>query len=194
MSGDSPARARETPEAPGPPPRDYRLLVPKDWFRVDLLGGHWRAGLRTFVTGAARGRSVPEREQRALWETLRNTAEDALAHGAVEFFLRPDTGSGFRPSSLLVSPLPAGAAAAPGARELRDLLAARAPTGHPCTLLTLPAGPAVRRAGPDGLDVHVRMPRGAGYLLLSFALPVYGSQGPMAELCEAIAGSLRWIE
>lgn len=31
------------------PPSDYRILVPRDWFRVDLTRERWRGQLKTFV-------------------------------------------------------------------------------------------------------------------------------------------------
>ncbi|CAL9543820.1 hypothetical protein SUDANB174_04268 [Streptomyces sp. enrichment culture] len=37
------------------------------------------------------------------------------------------------------------------------------------------------------------MPGEAGYILLSFTLPLSGVQSSLGELCEAMAGSLRWI-
>ncbi len=61
-------------------------------------------------------------------------------------------------------------------------------------VVDLPAGRAVRVAGPTSLDLHVVLPGGTGYLTLSFSAPVVGMSGPMLRLCEAIAGSLRWVE
>ncbi|MCP9991354.1 hypothetical protein LUX09_13985 [Streptomyces albogriseolus] len=35
--------------------RDYRLLVPREWFRVDLTQDRWRRQLKTFVEKQADG-------------------------------------------------------------------------------------------------------------------------------------------
>lgn len=39
----------------------------------------------------------------------------------------------------------------------------------------------------------VQLSGDVGYLLLSFAIPLSGTHGPMGELCDAIAHSLRWM-
>jgi hypothetical protein len=68
-------------------PRDYQLLVPREWFRIDLMQDRWRAQLKTFVDRQAEGRCVPAELQHDVLATLRNTAEAGRARGAMEFFL-----------------------------------------------------------------------------------------------------------
>ncbi|MFZ4186134.1 hypothetical protein [Streptomyces pseudogriseolus] len=176
--------------------RDYRLLVPREWFRVDLMQDRWRRQLKTFVEKQADGRQVPAELTRNVWATLRNTAEAGLARGAMEFYLLTLSRNGGLPASLLVSLMPPGGTpvdpeAFAGwieAREGED--DGRREVG----VVDLPAGRAVRVAGPTSLDLHVVLPGGTGYLTLSFSAPVLGMSGPMLRLCEAIAGSLRWVE
>ncbi|MEU1081452.1 hypothetical protein ABZ368_14595 [Streptomyces sp. NPDC005908] len=176
--------------------RDYRLLVPREWFRVDLMQDRWRRQLKTFVEKQADGRQVPAEMTRKVWATLRNTAEAGRARGAMEFYLLTLSRNGGLPASLLVSLMPPGGtpvdpdafAAWIEAREGED--GGREEVG----VVDLPAGRAVRVAGPTSLDLHVVLPDGTGYLTLSFSAPVVGMSGPMLRLCEAIAGSLRWVE
>jgi hypothetical protein len=181
------------PDAASPAgvPRDYRLLVPREWFRVDLTRDRWRAQLKTFVDQQAAGRHVSAERRRHVWTTLRNTAEAGLAHGAMEFFLLATSRDGSLPASLLVSVMPLGGMPAePHAYASR--IEARDPRKQ-VQVVDLAAGPGVRVLGTTTLSVHVLMPGAAGYVSLSFSSPVMGMSGPMERLCDAIAGSLRWV-
>ncbi|MFG2959895.1 hypothetical protein ACGF5O_40000 [Streptomyces sp. NPDC048291] len=177
------------------PPRDYRLLVPRDWFRIDLAQERWRAQLKTFVDHQADGKNVPAEIKQETWATLRNTAEAAARTGALEFFLRPELeGGGILPASLIVSLIPRPGGLTP--EDLRESFEAKErqnQAGAEVSAVTLPAGEAVRVVGPTTLDLYVRMPGGVGYLALAFAVPLSGVNGPMRRLCDSIAESLRWI-
>ncbi|MEV7321786.1 hypothetical protein [Streptomyces sp. NPDC093970] len=177
------------------PPKDYRLLVPRDWFRIDLTEERWRAQLKTFVDHQAAGKAVPAEIKQEAWAILRNTAEAGVRTGALEFFLRPELeGGGILPVSLIVSLIPRPGGLTP--RDLRDSLEAKQrqnPAAVEITTVTLPAGETVRVAGPTTLDLYVWMPGGVGYLALAFAVPLSGLTGPMGRLCDSIAESLRWI-
>ncbi|MEU9628663.1 hypothetical protein AB0D89_17875 [Streptomyces luteogriseus] len=177
-------------------PRDYRLLVPREWFRVDLMRDRWRAQLKTFVDRQAEGRNVSAELKREVWTTLRNTAEAGRARGAMEFFLLTTSRGGGLPASLLVSLVPLGDTPADPEKyaawlELRE---PEGPGRRQVSVVDLPAGTGVRVLGATTLDVHVLMPGGVGYLTLSFSSPLIGMGGPMERLCDAIAGSLRWVE
>ncbi|MFC8140196.1 hypothetical protein ACFUKV_00260 [Streptomyces paradoxus] len=176
-------------------PRDYKLLVPREWFRVDLMRDRWRAQLKTFVDRQPAGRHVSAELKRDVWTTLRNTAEAGRARGAMEFFLLTTSRDGSLPASLLVSMMPLGETPADPEKyaawfELRE------PEGagrRRVSVVELAAGAAVRVLGATTLNVHVLMPGGAGYLTLSFSAPLTGMSGPMERLCDAITGSLRWV-
>ncbi|MFE0175287.1 hypothetical protein ACFWZ2_23500 [Streptomyces sp. NPDC059002] len=195
------SEATETVQAPETPetavPRDYQLLVPREWFRIDLTQDRWRSQLKTFVDRQAEGRAVSADLTRKVWVSLRNTAETGRARGAMEFYLLATSRDGRMPASLLVSMVPLGRTPA-DPHEYAAWLELREPgEGGPrreISVVDLPAGPAVRVLGPASLDIHVHMPRGTGYLTLSFAAPLTGMAGPMERLCDAMAGSLRWVE
>ncbi|GAA1921742.1 hypothetical protein GCM10009837_53820 [Streptomyces durmitorensis] len=177
------------------PPSDYRILVPRDWFRVDLTQERWRGQLKTFVDRESGSGSAPEEVRRSLWTTLRNIAERGAADGALEFYLKTETPEGTAyPASLMVSLLPTPPGLAPEVGELAQTLARRRGDASRVDAVELPAGDAVRATTDTTLDFHVRMPGGVGYLLLAFSVPLSGTEGPMGDLCEAIAYSLRWVE
>ncbi|MEU1021472.1 hypothetical protein ABZ366_05055 [Streptomyces sp. NPDC005904] len=180
---------------PDEPPEDYQLLVPRDWFRIDLTLDRWRPQLKKFVDQQAARRHMSEEARQGLWTALRNTAESGAAQGALEVFLRSESaGDAATPATLLVSllPLPKALYAAPA--ELAYSLAARKGAAAEVTVVRLPAGETVRVASATTLDLYVQMPGRAGYLLLAFSVPVSGVASSMGELCEAIAYSLRWVQ
>ncbi|MEV0438897.1 hypothetical protein AB0I84_18250 [Streptomyces spectabilis] len=176
------------------PPEDYRLLVPRDWFRIDLTLDRWRPQLKTFVDRQAARRRMSAQAAQGLWATLRNTAESGASQGAIELFLRAEAdGAGATPATLLVSLLPMSGElyAAPG--DLARSVAERRGAGTEVTVTDLPAGEAVRVSTATTLDLYVNMPGRAGYLLLAFSVPLSGVRSPLGGLCEAIASSLRWV-
>ncbi|MDO0926331.1 hypothetical protein QQY24_13190 [Streptomyces sp. TG1A-8] len=175
-------------------PKDYRLLVPRDWFRIDLGRRGWRAQLKTFVDHQAEGKNVPAEVKQDAWAALRNTAEAGIRNGALEFFLRSEVGGGVLPASLIVSLIPRTGSLTP--RDLQESFEAgerQHADAVEVSVLPLPAGEAVRVRTGTTMDVYVQMPGDAGYLVLAFAVPVSGMAGPMHRLCESIAESLRWI-
>ncbi|MDT9698808.1 hypothetical protein [Streptomyces sp. P17] len=176
------------------PPSDYRLLVPRDWFRVDLTHERWRRQLKTFVDKeSAKGRA-PSEVARSIWTTLRNTAESGLAHGALEFFLKTESpDSATLPASLLISLRLTPSGLTPQPDELAQRLALRGGPDADVDVVAFPVGKVVRAVTETTMDFHVHMPGDVGYLHLAFSLPLSGKNSPMGNLCEVIAYSLRWV-
>ncbi|MFD5023995.1 hypothetical protein [Streptomyces sp. NPDC058373] len=174
------------------PPDDFRLLVPRDWFRIDLCQDRWRPQLKLYADRRAAEHRMSSATRAELWKALRNVTEAGVARGALEIYLRADTAeSAVTPVSLLVSLMATGELPADGADSLADLLAER----HPAATVTRPphpAGPAVLVTTAESLDLYVEIPARRGFLHLSFRIPVSGTGSPMGELCRAIGGSLRW--
>ncbi|MFJ9565617.1 hypothetical protein ACIRQQ_36960 [Streptomyces fuscichromogenes] len=176
------------------PPSDYRLLVPRDWFRVDLTRERWRHQLKTFVDKESAEAGAPAEASRRVWTSLRNTAEHAVTKGALEFFLKTEApGGSLLPASLLISMAPTPPGSAPEADDLAEVLTRRAENEADVEVIVLPAGRTVRVRTATTLEFHVRMPGDVGYLHMAFALPLSGSTGPMGDLCDAMAHSLRWV-
>jgi hypothetical protein len=182
------------PTAPAPPD-DYQLIVPRDWFRIDLTLDRWRAQLKTFVDRQAVRRPMSPQAKQELWTALRNTAERGVAHGALELFMHSEASavSSATPATLLISLLPMRGPLSVPPKEFAQALADRRTEAADVTVVPLPAGDAVRVATATALDFYVQMPGDVGYLLLSFTIPLSGVSSPMGELCEAIATSLRWV-
>ncbi|MGW7382490.1 hypothetical protein [Streptomyces sp. NPDC054794] len=174
------------------PPEDYRLLVPRDWFRIDLTLDRWRPQLKTFVDQQACRRPMSAEARQELWTVLRNTAERGVAEGALELFLRTEAESA-TPATLLISLLPMRGVLDAPPKELAQAFSARRGEGAEVTVVPLPAGDTVRVATTTTLDLYVHMPGEVGYLLLAFTVPLSGIKSPMGDLCEAISGSLRWV-
>ncbi|MFF2845667.1 hypothetical protein ACFVT5_04975 [Streptomyces sp. NPDC058001] len=178
-------------------PSDYRLLVPRDWFRLDLTQERWRGQLKTFVDREFLTSRTPAETSRAIWTALRNTAESGVAQGALEFFLRTEPAHGpdrpTVPASLLVSlkPLPPGLVPEP--EDFAATLSERRGSESRIDVVRLPAGETVRVVTATAMDFHVRMPGDAGYFLLAFSTPLSGTSSPLGDLCDAIAHSLRWV-
>ncbi|WP_399887305.1 hypothetical protein ACGH7X_22465 [Streptomyces sp. BBFR51] len=186
-------RTEATP--PGGIPKDYKLLVPREWFRIDLTRDRWRAQLKTFVDRQIQGRQVSAELTRNVWTTLRNTAEVGRARGAMEFFLLTTSENGGMPASLLVSSVPLSRTPADPEKYAAwlELRQADSRDRRAVSVVELSAGSAVRLLGNTTLDFHVCMPGGIGYLTLCFSAPVTGMSAPMEQLCDAVAGSLRWV-
>ncbi|MGW1530775.1 hypothetical protein [Streptomyces aureus] len=176
-----------------PAPSDYRLLVPRDWFRVDLTHERWRRQLKTFVDKESEGNRVPAEAARNLWTTLRNTAEGSLAQGGLEFFLKTESPGSALPASLLISLAMTPRGLAPTPDDLASELTRRVNADAEVDVQALPAGGTVRAITQTTMDFHVCMPGGVGYLHLAFAVPLSGTDSPMGDLCDAIAHSLRWV-
>ena len=176
------------------PPSDYRLLVPRDWFRVDLTHERWRRQLKTFVDKQSAGSGASAEVTRRIWGTLRNTAELGLVQSALEFFLKTESPDGAAvPASLLIAMAPSPRGLAPQAVDFAHALVQRVDPGTRVDTVELPAGWTVRALTETTMDFHVRMPGEVGYLHLAFSMPLSGTDGPMGDLCDAIAHSLRWV-
>lgn len=178
----------------GAPPSDYRLLVPRDWFRVDLTHDRWRGQLKTFVDKEAAGRQASAETARAVWTTLRNTAEHGVAQGALEFFLKTEVpGGSALPASLLISMAPMPQGLAPTPDDFAQVLAERAGGDAEVGIVDLPVSRAIQVVTKTSMDFHVPIPGGVGYLHLAFGIPLSGTRSPMGDLCDAMAHSLRWV-
>lgn len=176
------------------PPSDYRLLVPRDWFRVDLTQERWRRQLKIFVDKESAKGSASSEVTRTIWTTLRNTAESGLAHGALEFFLKTEVcDSVTLPASLLISLRLTPPELTPHPAELAQRLTVRCGHDTDVGVLELPAGTVVQTRTETTMDFNVHMPGNVGYLHLSFSVPLSGTNSPLGDLCEAIAHSLRWV-
>ncbi|MCC8453621.1 hypothetical protein [Streptomyces rochei] len=184
-----------TASAPETPPSDYRILVPREWFHVDLTQDRWRGQLKTYVDREFAGSRTASDVSRNVWVSLRNMVEKGLARGALEFFLCTEVpgGAGLEPASLLISWPPVRRGAAPTAEQFASVFSERKGPGCDVDVIDMPAGRTVRIRTVTTIDYHVRIPGEAGFLHLAFSIPLSGTESPMGNLCEAMAHSLRWV-
>jgi hypothetical protein len=182
-------------------PGDYRLLVPGSWYRISLGGADRHQAITALVNRQFRNvDNVPELKKNAR-SSLRRIADAAAANGGIEMYVSLQTAAGFPlPASLVVSLTPPHddpAAAVPPQRLVRSLRG----TDRQVTIADLlHAGQAVRALRPGTpaepetlLDMHVPVPSSSSYLILSFSTPLTQLAGPMTELFDTIASTLRWI-
>jgi hypothetical protein len=194
------------PEAAGRPgdlTSGYRLVVPDGWFTVDLEPGRRERSVAALVERQFRGVSnAPHLKAQARQELL-SRAEVAYAAGGLELFLSLLQVSGIPLAASLVIFLvrpPAG----PQQPDADDLARTLSDGTRHLSVIDLPAGRSVRslRRGAPGadaddadttsLEVFAPVPRGGGWLLLSFSAP-FGPLAPaMIKLFDAICSTLRW--
>jgi hypothetical protein len=189
----------------------YRLVVPDEWFVIDLEPGRRERSVAALVERQFAGMdNAPHLKAQARQETLAK-AEAAYAAGGLEMFLSLQQIAGIPVAASLVTfvvppppPPPVAAAAtgaATGAVTAGELAATLAGDEGQVTVVDLPAGTSVRmlrRAGSDGdeasatLEVFAPVPDSGSWLLLSFAAPIGPLAPALTKLFDAISMTLRW--
>jgi len=177
----------------------YRLVVPDEWFVIDLEPGRRERSVAALAERQFAGMdNAPHLKVQARQETLAK-AEAAYAAGGLEMFLSLQQIAGVPVAASLVTflvpPPPTGAVTA------GELAAALAGDEGQVSVVDLPAGPSVRmlrRAGSDGdeasatLEVFAPVPDSGAWLLLSFAAPIGPLAAALTKLFDAISMTLRW--
>jgi hypothetical protein len=175
----------------------YRLVVPGGWFAVDLDPGRRERAVAALVERQFAGLdNAPHLKAQARRELLAR-AKAAYAAGGLEMFLSMQQVAGIPlAASLVIILVPQPGPQAITAERLAGSLGGE---GRQVTLADLPAGTAVRvlwRTASENeattLEVFVPVPRGGGWLLLSFSAPLGPLAPAMTKLFDAIAATLRW--
>ncbi|WP_369246973.1 hypothetical protein [Streptomyces sp. R41] len=184
-----------------PPPTDYGLIVPEDWFRIPLEPDQWKRSIRALVERVFDGQDDAVVLKRQLTKDLCARAEEGYQNGGVELYLSTmSIGPIPLSSSLIVTVIPPG--------ESLGLTVTGKHHAQEVDEVLLPfAGPAVRRRTrtiPEDDDAYgnqlpvttvdyaVQVPMTAASLLLTFSTSLDPFADAMVELFEAIAKSLRW--
>ncbi|MEU5597009.1 hypothetical protein [Streptomyces sp. NPDC020298] len=199
------------------PPRDYRLLLPDGWFRIVLDPSEERErSIDALVERQFEGIDNAPHLKDDLRKDLRRRSAKAARSGGIELYLSLQQVGPFTiPASLLVTLAPLQH---PGPLPAQALAEALAADGGEATVSIeeLPAGEAVRvrrlttqpkpererdtDAAPNGshrslsVEYHVPVPGTTAFLLLTFSTPLEPIADAMAELFDAVAGSLTWTE
>jgi len=187
---------RDAPPPSGLPPgvpRDYAITVPGTWALVPLQPGARQKAISSLIRRQFADTPGAGGVRAALHRHLTDLAEAAWHTGGIEFYLSLMS-AGRLPvqASLLVSlippppsgPLPVEAVALEAKKRNRSV-----------SVLQVPAGTGVRaQTSATDLSFYFSVPGSGAWLLLAFS----GPDGPlapvMAELFDAIAGTLRWAD
>ncbi|MFE1441006.1 hypothetical protein [Streptomyces sp. NPDC058739] len=185
----------------GPPPGDYGLVVPDDWFRIPLEPEQWKRSIRALTDRVFDGRDDAAALKREVVRDLRDRAEDGYRNGGVEIYVSM-TSVGPVPlsASLLVTVVPPGG-------ELGLVVTGRHRAQVVYDVVLPFAGAALSRrtrvvpedGDPSGtqlpvttVEYAVGIPRTDASLLLTFSTPLDPFAEEMVGLFEAIARSLHW--
>jgi hypothetical protein len=177
----------------------YRLVVPADWYGVNLEPARREQSVAALVRKQFAGTdNAPHLKAQAKRELLARAVATHEA-GGIELFLSLQQVSGVPvPASLATFLLPPDDGRAVAVGHL-----ARALSGQEreVAVVDLPAGRSVRvlwsrsRASDPGAVVHevfVPVPDSAWWLLLAFATPAGPLVRPLTALFDAICATLRW--
>ncbi|MFF4401428.1 hypothetical protein [Streptomyces sp. NPDC001480] len=202
------------PHASGPP-RDYRLLLPDGWFRIVLDPSEERErSIDALVERQFDGMDNAPHLKDDLRKDLRRRSAKAARSGGIELYLSLQQVGPFTiPASLLVTLAPLQRPGPLPAQALAEALEADGGEAT-VTIEELPSGEAVRvrrlttqpeperdaAAAPNrphrslSVEYHVPVPGTTAFLLLTFSTPLEPIADAMAELFDAVAGSLTWTE
>jgi hypothetical protein len=181
----------------------YRLVVPDEWFTVDLDPGPRERSVRALVERQFAGiDNAPHLKAQAREELLAK-AGAAYDGGGLDMFLSLQQIAGIPlAASLVVFLVPApGDGRAADAGQLAGTLRG---DDREVSVTELPAGKSVRvlrrsatggsEPGADAatLEVFVPVPGSGAWLLLSFCAPIGPLAPAMTKLFDAICTTLRW--
>lgn len=180
------------------------LLIPDDWYRLPLTDDEvLRRAVAAVVDRQFRGIDNQPLLRREATDALLRQGRSARDNGGVDLYLSHESVGGIPLAvSLVVSlvPLP------PGEPSLHAVARELALPGATVAVVDLPAGGAVRRQRVDAagagelgapqqesvlVDYALLGPAGT-MLLLSFSSPIVAVADALAELFEAVAGTVRW--
>jgi hypothetical protein len=175
----------------------YRLVVPDQWFALDLAPGRRERSVTALTERQFAGvDNAPHLKAQAREELLAR-AETAHDAGGLEMFLSLQQVAGIPIAASLVTFLVPPSSGPVSSGELARSLA---DNDRQVSILELPAGNAVRvfrRSGSgDGqasatLEVFIPVP-GSGWLLLAFSAPLGPLVPALTKLFDAICTTLRW--
>ncbi|MFE1286649.1 hypothetical protein [Streptomyces sp. NPDC058751] len=193
------------------PPQDYNLVVPDEWFQLQLDPDDRDRGIIALAERTFRGVDNAPHLRDQFMRDLQRKAKDAYKVGGIELYLSTLTiGPVPLASSLLISlPAPGEWPKCEDADELAEHLAG-GDVGEEAELGVVDlamAGRAVRhrhREAPDpaaqmgntlpttNVTYYIRIPATKSWLLLNFSTPVGPLADQMVELFDTVSGTLHW--
>ncbi len=191
-------------------PSRLTIVTPEDWYRLPLLEEPaLKRAAAEYAGRQFRGKDDRPTLRRELTDALLAEAQRAREGGAVDMYLSGLPVGGVPVAiSLVVTLVPFPSS---GAASLDEWAPEFDDDGVQATVVELPAGRAVRRQRVDPVDlgtlaepgtppldtllVDYLLPGpGETALLLTFSSPLVAVAEALAELFEAVAGTVRWSE
>jgi hypothetical protein len=180
---------------------DYGLVVPGDWWRLDLTAADGGAAqVRRLVRRLAGTADLQAQLRRELVEHFDAACADARGRGGVDLYLSTGGPSGtLVAASLLVTVTPQHVGAEHAVGAVGDALG----EGGDSTVIEIGGRRAVRRvreAVPGDLPTGGQAPLVVQYafvmtevvVVLSFSTPVLALAEPLTALFDAVADTFRW--
>jgi hypothetical protein len=200
----APSGASEPAPPPAGRPKDYQLVLPEGWSRIDVRPGPRKRDIARLMDAQFRGIDAAPALRQQLQRKLLEMAQAAHASGGIEIYLCHQDILGVPvPASLVVSLTPDGR----DGRAISPQQLAETFGAGQATLVELPSGTAVRtrrRTLPEpddptgnilpvtNLDLYVPVPASGRYLVLAFSTTLDALADAMVDLFDAIARTLRW--
>jgi hypothetical protein len=186
-------------------PARVSLLAPDDWFRLPLVEDDaLQRAVRTVVDRQFAGMDNQPLLRREAIDALLTRGRSARANGGIDMYLSYAPAGGMPLAlSLVVSLLPLP----PHVGSLHALAEELSTDGSNAVVVELPLGRAVRRQRVEPVDAsevgapadqeavlvdYTLLGPDGTMLLLSFSSPLVAVADALAELFEAVAGTVRW--
>jgi hypothetical protein len=172
-------------------PRDYALTVPDSWALIPLEPTRRAKAISTLIRRQFAGTPSAATARAALRRHLTDLAEAAWQTGGIEFYLSLMS-AGPLPvqASLLVSLIPPPPS---GPLPIEAVVLEAKKRNRSVSLIQAPAGTGIRAQGSaTDTSFYFSVPGSGAWLLLAFSGPDGPLASAMADLFDAIAGTLRW--
>jgi hypothetical protein len=190
-------------------PRSYRVVLPPQWWAIELDEGSAEKSVAALVRRQFTGIDDAPLARQAVAEYLMQQVERAREANGIELYLSTfRTGEIVLPASLLICYSPRPSREIP-LEDLAEVLAVSeaASSVRSVEVRPLPVGQAIRRLSywavvedptvepvpAINLDWHLPVPAGEGALVtLSFATGLVTLEEPLLGLFDAIASTFEW--
>lgn len=181
---------------------DYALVVPADWWRIDLTAADGTAGQVTrLVQRLAGSADLQATLRHELVQHLQAAAEQAASRGGVDLYLAAGgPAGGLLAASLLVTVTPQDVGAEHSLRLLQTAVGEGAGSASVVELDRRPAVRVERHEQPEDLGfggrpslvVQYTVPLPGVVVLLSFATPLLALAEPLTAVFDAVAETVRF--
>jgi hypothetical protein len=174
-------------------PRDYAVTVPDTWALIPLEPGRRAKAISALIRRQFAGTPSSATARAALRRHFTDLAEAAWQTGGIEFYLSLMT-AGPLPvqASLLITLIPPPP---PGPLPIEAVALEAKKRNRSVSFMQAPAGSGIRAQGSaTDISFYFSVPGSGAWLLLAFSAPEGPLAAVMADLFDAIAATLRWVQ